>query len=584
MDAARGMVERGDCLVPRYQGQPFFDKPALTYWLMAAGFRAFGFTPGAARLVPPAAALALRRWPPSGWARCSSTAARRRRGGARAGHHAPVPELRPRGHVGHAAHAVVARWPWPSARPRPTSAGRTVPAHGRARAPSWASGSSPRARSPCCSPGLGLLLLAVQRRRGAALPLTPRPPGRWPPPAFAVVRARLVRRRLPGAWAPSRSRTSSCARTWSASRARPTTPAARPSTTSAPTWRPACPGRCCSRWRPCAAARRRRASCCSGWRSWPCPSACRAARSTTTCCRCFPPRRWSSGATSRRPWDRSTAPGRGRPCSRSPCSRSCSAGPAGRRMPAEWLPGLAAPGRAHRRSVATVSAGRGRWPRRGPRPAAWPPSSRAAPRPASPCWPAVVPARLPRRAAQRGRGRRRAPRARLPARRRARRLRRPRAGRAATSCSRRASWPRGALRPVGSRRPRAVRSCSSWARRRRGRWSRCPACARSRLYRCAARRRPHASGDPRRPARRSGRAGRQLRDRRSGGGGQAAQGPEAGAARRRPPMKRPARALAAGAQALSSRKISAAARTVASMSLSVWASDTNAASNWAGGK
>jgi 4-amino-4-deoxy-L-arabinose transferase-like glycosyltransferase len=58
MDAARAMVERGDYLVPRYQGEPFYDKPALTYWLMALAFRLRGFTPEAARLVPVAAALA----------------------------------------------------------------------------------------------------------------------------------------------------------------------------------------------------------------------------------------------------------------------------------------------------------------------------------------------------------------------------------------------------------------------------------------------------------------------------------------------------------------------------------------------
>jgi 4-amino-4-deoxy-L-arabinose transferase-like glycosyltransferase len=51
------MVERGDWLVPYYQGQPFFDKPALTYWLMAAAFRLFGMSPGAARVVPALAAL-----------------------------------------------------------------------------------------------------------------------------------------------------------------------------------------------------------------------------------------------------------------------------------------------------------------------------------------------------------------------------------------------------------------------------------------------------------------------------------------------------------------------------------------------
>jgi 4-amino-4-deoxy-L-arabinose transferase-like glycosyltransferase len=57
MDGARAMVETGDWLVPRYQGEPFFDKPALTYWLMAAAFRAFGFSLGVGRLVSAAAAL-----------------------------------------------------------------------------------------------------------------------------------------------------------------------------------------------------------------------------------------------------------------------------------------------------------------------------------------------------------------------------------------------------------------------------------------------------------------------------------------------------------------------------------------------
>ena len=59
MDAARAMVESGDYLVPRYKGEPFFDKPPLTYWLMAAAFEAFGFHLWAARLVPVGAALAL---------------------------------------------------------------------------------------------------------------------------------------------------------------------------------------------------------------------------------------------------------------------------------------------------------------------------------------------------------------------------------------------------------------------------------------------------------------------------------------------------------------------------------------------
>lgn len=57
LDAARGMVERGDWLVPYYRGQPFWDKPALTYWLMALSFEAFGCTAEAARLVPALATL-----------------------------------------------------------------------------------------------------------------------------------------------------------------------------------------------------------------------------------------------------------------------------------------------------------------------------------------------------------------------------------------------------------------------------------------------------------------------------------------------------------------------------------------------
>ena len=52
LDAARGMVESGDWVVPRYQGEPFFDKPPLVYWLMAGAFSVLGTEPGVARLVP----------------------------------------------------------------------------------------------------------------------------------------------------------------------------------------------------------------------------------------------------------------------------------------------------------------------------------------------------------------------------------------------------------------------------------------------------------------------------------------------------------------------------------------------------
>jgi 4-amino-4-deoxy-L-arabinose transferase-like glycosyltransferase len=52
------MLESGDWLVPRYQGEPFFDKPVLPYWLMAVAMDRLGPTPGAARLVPVLASLA----------------------------------------------------------------------------------------------------------------------------------------------------------------------------------------------------------------------------------------------------------------------------------------------------------------------------------------------------------------------------------------------------------------------------------------------------------------------------------------------------------------------------------------------
>ena len=57
LDAARAMVERSDWLVPYYRGEPFYDKPPLTYWLLAASFRFLGPSLVSGRLV--AALLAL---------------------------------------------------------------------------------------------------------------------------------------------------------------------------------------------------------------------------------------------------------------------------------------------------------------------------------------------------------------------------------------------------------------------------------------------------------------------------------------------------------------------------------------------
>jgi 4-amino-4-deoxy-L-arabinose transferase-like glycosyltransferase len=59
MDAAREMVESGNWLVPHYEGKPFFDKPALSYWLMAAAMEGFGRTAGASRLVPVLASIGV---------------------------------------------------------------------------------------------------------------------------------------------------------------------------------------------------------------------------------------------------------------------------------------------------------------------------------------------------------------------------------------------------------------------------------------------------------------------------------------------------------------------------------------------
>jgi len=48
----REMLQRGDAVVPTLQGEPYLDKPPLTYWLIALSYKAFGVSPEAARLVP----------------------------------------------------------------------------------------------------------------------------------------------------------------------------------------------------------------------------------------------------------------------------------------------------------------------------------------------------------------------------------------------------------------------------------------------------------------------------------------------------------------------------------------------------
>ena len=48
----REMLAHDSWVVPTLQGEPYLDKPPLTYWLVALSYRVFGVSPAAARLVP----------------------------------------------------------------------------------------------------------------------------------------------------------------------------------------------------------------------------------------------------------------------------------------------------------------------------------------------------------------------------------------------------------------------------------------------------------------------------------------------------------------------------------------------------
>jgi 4-amino-4-deoxy-L-arabinose transferase-like glycosyltransferase len=49
---AREMLQRGEVVVPYLQGEPYLDKPPLTYWLTEASYALFGVEVAAARLAP----------------------------------------------------------------------------------------------------------------------------------------------------------------------------------------------------------------------------------------------------------------------------------------------------------------------------------------------------------------------------------------------------------------------------------------------------------------------------------------------------------------------------------------------------
>jgi len=51
-EAAREMFARHDFITPTIGGHPWFEKPALLYWLMMASYRLLGVSEYAARLGP----------------------------------------------------------------------------------------------------------------------------------------------------------------------------------------------------------------------------------------------------------------------------------------------------------------------------------------------------------------------------------------------------------------------------------------------------------------------------------------------------------------------------------------------------
>jgi len=55
----RKMMRSGDWLAPIYNGQPFFDKPILFYWLQLITFKLFGASEFSARLVPAVSAVGV---------------------------------------------------------------------------------------------------------------------------------------------------------------------------------------------------------------------------------------------------------------------------------------------------------------------------------------------------------------------------------------------------------------------------------------------------------------------------------------------------------------------------------------------
>src|SRR5258705_1176843 len=58
-EVAREMDASGDWIVPRFNGETYFEKPAGFYWLTATAYRVFGTSEWSARLPSAAGAVAI---------------------------------------------------------------------------------------------------------------------------------------------------------------------------------------------------------------------------------------------------------------------------------------------------------------------------------------------------------------------------------------------------------------------------------------------------------------------------------------------------------------------------------------------
>ena len=480
VDAARAMVERGDYLVPYYRASRSSTSRPLTYWLMAAAFRALRLHPGRrARWCPPRP-------------RCSALAATVWLGRLLLGREAALLRRRwcwrpPRAFMafGRVAMSDMLLTLWTTLAVTLVVQG----AGGRAGlALDAALGRGARPRLPdqgpggaCCFPASASRLApggrgAIAARRSTAAGVLAAAA------AFAVLGLGWFALPWACAWARSRSSTSSCARTWQRFAGETYDSGAAPLVlrVDLPRRGPALVAAAAPRGvvrAGAAPARRPRCCWCGRW-PWSCRSASRAARSTTTSCRSTRRCRWWWARTSRaRAWPRASA--RWARAAAVACAALLAVLPLlALRFPAEWLPargpGWALVALAPLGALACAPGGAAAAARRSCGDAGR--GVRAAVFLAAAV--VLMPAFARRPAQRRGRVGR-AARARLPAGRRGRDL--PgRGARAARPALPRARAGAGAVRPVGGGRLAPPLPAPAAPDGAAGRCRRCRACARSR--------------------------------------------------------------------------------------------------------